>query len=82
MEHSEESIARWKESYGGKLPHMMTIHGNALNIALTEGEALIGFDRIYIGASVEQRDLPKLTALLKPGGVLVGPGKLTIAMLN
>lgn len=73
VDHSEASVTRWKASYGGKLPHMMTIQGNALNISMNEGEALIGFDRIYIGASVEQRDLSKVTALLKPGGVLVGP---------
>jgi len=52
---------------------MQMIHGDALNIAMTDGEALIGFDRIYIGASVSPKYLSKLRSLLKIGGVLVGP---------
>ena len=40
----------------------------------TKGESVVGFDRIYIGASVDKEDLANITKLLSPGGVLVGPG--------
>lgn len=73
VEHCNASIARWKSSFRGRLPYMQMIHGDALNITLNDGEALIGFDRIYIGASVNPNYLSKLRALLKTGGVLVGP---------
>jgi protein-L-isoaspartate O-methyltransferase len=49
--------------------------GNGLEINATLGEAAVGFDRIYIGAAVSRRDMPKLANLLRPGGVLVGPGE-------
>jgi protein-L-isoaspartate O-methyltransferase len=75
IDHCDNSIARWKAVYDGKLPHMKLIHGNALNISMHEGEALIGFDRIYIGASITRNSLFKLMSLLKTRGVLIGPGK-------
>jgi len=73
VQHSLEAISKWKIAFDGKIPHLEVIHGNALNISMDEGEALVGFDRIYLGAAIDQEDLPKLISLLKPGGVLVGP---------
>lgn len=75
IEHSENAIDEWKAVYPGKVPHLQLIHGNALNISMNEGEALVGFDRIYVGASISRSNLSMLKSLLKPGGVLVGPGK-------
>ena len=75
IEHCENAISRWQTVYRGKVPHMQLIHGNALNISMNEGEALVGFDRIYIGASISRTNVSALTSLLKPGGILVGPGK-------
>ena len=77
VQHCKESIARWKQSYppARAINHFEIIHGNALNIATNKGEALLGFDRIYIGAAVDGSVLPRLKKLLKPGGILVGPGE-------
>lgn len=60
---------------------MQMLHGDALNIAMDEGEALIGFDRIYVGASVSRSYISVLRALLKAGGILVGPGKFKVFAL-
>lgn len=73
LDHCEGAIARWKAMYHDKLPHFQLVHGNALNISMNEGEALVGFDRIYVGASISRNNLSALTSLLKPGGILVGP---------
>jgi len=54
-------------------PHLHFIHGNGLNVSPTTGESVVGFDRIYVGAAVERSDLPKISKLLCPGGILVGP---------
>eukprot|EP00540_Astrosyne_radiata_P004000 CAMPEP_0116841026 /NCGR_PEP_ID=MMETSP0418-20121206/10691_1 /TAXON_ID=1158023 /ORGANISM="Astrosyne radiata, Strain 13vi08-1A" /LENGTH=516 /DNA_ID=CAMNT_0004471397 /DNA_START=64 /DNA_END=1614 /DNA_ORIENTATION=+ len=72
VNHSKSAIARWQATQT-EMPHMQVIHGNALYISKNKGESAMGFDRIYIGASVERTNLSKLTSLLKPGGVLVGP---------
>ena len=56
-------------------PHIEILHGNGLNISSTSGESVVGFDRIYIGASVDSIDVMELKQLLSPGGILVGPGK-------
>jgi protein-L-isoaspartate O-methyltransferase len=76
-QHCKESIARWKEHHAPAraIHHIDIIHGNALHIAADEGEASLGFDRIYIGAAVDGIVLSRLKNLLKPGGILVGPGK-------
>jgi protein-L-isoaspartate O-methyltransferase len=76
-QHCKESIARWKEhnAPARAIHHIDIIHGNALQIAADEGEASLGFDRIYIGAAVDSIVLSRLKKLLKPGGILVGPGK-------
>eukprot|EP00536_Pseudo-nitzschia_multiseries_P014718 jgi/Psemu1/69205/estExt_Genemark1.C_7590011 len=49
------------------------IHGNALELNTNRGECALGFDRIYIGASIQKLNLHMFKKLLKPGGVLVGP---------
>ena len=64
------------------VPDIEWVHGNALNINPNKGEAIVGFDRIYIGASVDKEHLPKLTCLLRPGGILVGPGKLSFCGIH
>eukprot|EP00543_Licmophora_paradoxa_P005520 CAMPEP_0202442050 /NCGR_PEP_ID=MMETSP1360-20130828/1538_1 /ASSEMBLY_ACC=CAM_ASM_000848 /TAXON_ID=515479 /ORGANISM="Licmophora paradoxa, Strain CCMP2313" /LENGTH=473 /DNA_ID=CAMNT_0049057293 /DNA_START=98 /DNA_END=1519 /DNA_ORIENTATION=- len=71
--HSRDAIDRWKQAYSGKLPQIQIVHGNALNILLDKGEATVGFDRIYIGAAINRTDLNKVTCMLKPGGIMVGP---------
>ena len=53
-------------------PHI--IHGNGLCISTNDGESLVGFDRIYIGAAIERGDLSRMSKLLSPGGILVAPG--------
>ena len=53
--------------------NMTIIHGNGLNIAPHKGESVVGFDRIYVGAALEEEELPKIRNLLGPGGVLVAP---------
>lgn len=67
-------MQRWKNSRSQNIPHIEWIHGNALNIDPSKGEAVVGFDRIYVGASIEKENLHKLTCMLRPGGILVGPG--------
>lgn len=74
VQHSLNAISEWKADADAEIPSIDMIHGNALNISMQEGEALIGFDRIYVGAAVDPSELTKFTCLLKPGGVLVGPG--------
>lgn len=75
VNHSKNAIDAWKQASTRDSPQIHIIHGNGLEIDPTCGESVIGFDRIYVGASVERRHLSKLTKLLRPGGILVGPGK-------
>ena len=84
VQHCKDSIARWKHHHppAQAIHHIDIIHGNALNIAVNKGEALLGFDRIYIGAAVDGSALPRLKKLLKPGGILVGPGRIHIFVDN
>jgi len=55
------------------IPPIEIIHGNGLEISSCVGESVVGFDRIYIGASIEKADLPNIKSLLCPGGMIVGP---------
>lgn len=81
MQHAQESWARWQAANPTlKIPQISLLHGNALEISVDEGEAVTGFDRIYVGATVPRRKLHRLAQLLKPGGILVGPGKLDTAV--
>ena len=76
VQHCKSSIEEWKAAHGrSSTPHIEIIHGNALNVNKRQGETLVGFDRIYVGASVERHQLHQFTSLLRPGGILVGPGK-------
>ena len=75
VDHCRASIKEWKQACGLELPLMEVIHGNALQIATDQGEAVTGFDRIYVGASVERRKLPNIVKMLRLGGLFVGPGK-------
>ena len=76
VQHAKGAMTRWKGVIRKPVPRIEWIHGNGLHINPDKGEAVIGFDRIYVGASVEKNDLPKLANLLRPGGILVGPGML------
>lgn len=78
VEHCQEAIMAWKATRPNTsaLAHIDILHGNGLQIDSRQGESNVGLDRIYIGAAVERRELNQLVALLKPGGILVGPGAL------
>jgi protein-L-isoaspartate O-methyltransferase len=80
LEHSRSAIEEWKASRASsqEMPPIELIHGNGLQIDGTLGQCRVGLDRIYIGAAVEKHDLCQLASLLKPGGILVGPGKDTL----
>jgi protein-L-isoaspartate O-methyltransferase len=56
------------------LPHMEFVHGNGLHIDATRGESIVGYDRIYVGSSIDQRAVAKLTSMLRLGGILIAPG--------
>lgn len=73
VEHARACTERWKSSHKKPVPDIQWIHGNALTIDSGKGEAVVGFDRIYVGSSVGKEDLPKLASLLRAGGILVGP---------
>lgn len=55
---------------------MEFVCGNGLEIDATKGECQFGFDRIYVGAAVQRSYLNKFAELLRPGGILVAPGRL------
>jgi protein-L-isoaspartate O-methyltransferase len=74
-DHGMSCVQRWKdENRHLDLPWMEFINGNGLHIDTNTGESIHGFDRIYVGAAVERAKLRQLTALLRVGGILVGPG--------
>ena len=76
MKHCHSAISKWKEAVPAAQEHK-NIHvmlGNALEIDADAGECILGFDRIYIGAAVSADELLWFKRLLKPSGVLVGPG--------
>ena len=77
IRHSKEAIAEWKETSPSNkgIPHIDIIHGNALELSTDKGECALGFDRIYIGAAIHKLNLRMFKTMLKPGGVLVGPGE-------
>lgn len=77
-DHGITSVNRWKGDNGDiELPLMEFLLGNGLNIETKTGEASYGFDRIYIGAAISRSKLAELAALLRFGGVLVGPGTVS-----
>ncbi len=78
IRHSEEAIAEWTKTLPSekKAPNIDIIRGNALELSTEEGECTLGFDRIYIGAAIHKFNLHMFKKMLKPGGILVGPGKL------
>lgn len=75
IEHCKQAITNWKResSAAQRMQQIEIIHGNALNLDIAVGECALGFDRIYIGASIEVHQLPMFKKILKPGGILVGP---------
>ena len=75
VEHCKAAVANWQEaSANGQLvDNIHVLHGNALHIDISRGEACFGFDRIYIGAAIRLGQLHQFAELLKPGGILVGP---------
>lgn len=93
IEHCKASFAKWKVTsitengnissinFMDDTPTIHIIKGNGLNILNSEGESVVGYDRIYIGAAVDRIELANITKLLSPGGILVGPGKFTDVIL-
>ena len=78
LEHARGSMEEWQEARLGDdnaLGQMQVLHGNGLCISTDHGEGAVGLDRIYIGAAVGKQYLNQLVQLLKPGGILVGPGQ-------
>jgi len=75
IEHCKRAIADWKRECSAalKIQQIEIIHGNALELDIEVGECALGFDRIYVGASIEVHQLPMFKKILKPGGILVGP---------
>ena len=85
LAHCEQALAAWKEEQREKeeeeLAYLQFVQGNGLEIDGSTGEPTVGFDRIYIGAAVDRRDLVPLANLLRPNGVLVGPGEYIMLLL-
>ena len=77
IQHCHESVQKWKNTHAfNKVVqdvHLEVVHGNGLCISLDDGEARVGFDRIYIGATLSLHHLKRVLALLAPGGILVCP---------
>lgn len=75
IEHCKQAISNWRRecSAAQRMQQINIIHGNALELDIEIGECALGFDRIYIGASIEVHQLPLFKKILKPGGILVGP---------
>jgi len=83
IEHCLESVKRYKDANPDRVhPHMEFIHGNGMNVDASIGESRVGYDRIYVGASIERSTLNQLVALLRPGGILVGPGTFLLCWLT
>ena len=74
--HGQRAVRQWQEAHGHKTTttRMEFLQGNALTIQAHQGEAHVGFDRIYVGAALEVEDLPPIANLLRPNGILVCPG--------
>jgi protein-L-isoaspartate O-methyltransferase len=78
-DHGLEAVHRWKaENDDIAMPPMDFVHGNGLNIDTTTGEAFHGFDRIYVGATIERSKLSELALMLRFGGIIVGPGTILL----
>eukprot|EP00934_Nitzschia_sp_Nitz4_P005359 Nitzschia sp. Nitz4//scaffold10_size219509//109914//111663//NITZ4_001431-RA/size219509-augustus-gene-0.246-mRNA-1//1//CDS//3329532929//5349//frame0 len=75
IEHFKEAVAAWRAQLPpGSANHQIEVfHGNAFEIDQTTGEGALGFDRIYIGAAIDEEHLGHFKRLLRPGGILVGP---------
>lgn len=74
LRHCQQAVNKWKESRG-PVARMEFLQGNGLWMDAAQGEARMGFDRIYVGAALETEDLEPIANLLRPNGVLVCPGK-------
>ena len=83
ISHSREAIAAWRDTQSAnqELSNIDIIHGNALELDINTGECALGFDRIYIGAAIEKDNVHMFKRMLKPGGILVGPGKLRMRLI-
>ena len=77
IRHSKKAIEAWKNFHSSTrmTSNIDFIHGNALELNTNEGECALGFDRIYIGAAIHKLNLHMFKKMLKPGGILVGPGE-------
>ena len=74
IEHCMVSVSSWKNhTPTGSYVNLKLSHGNGLSILPNEGQGRVGFDRIYVGATISFQDLSKVMPLLSPGGILVCP---------
>lgn len=74
IEHAKKAIEEWKRERAHDIvaPEIRFFQGNGLNIQ-PEGESRFGYDRIYVGASIDTDQLPLIEKFLAPGGILVAP---------
>jgi protein-L-isoaspartate O-methyltransferase len=77
--HGQHAVQQWQHASRQTRhpPKMVFLQGNGLMLHPSEGEACMGFDRIYVGAALELEALQPIANLLRPNGVLVCPGKST-----
>lgn len=76
INHARTTIASWKKHEAANVCKTQNIElftANALELNINKGECALGFDRVYIGAAIEKKNLNMFKNMLKPGGVLVGP---------
>ena len=74
IEHAKRAMYVWKRERAHDIvtPEIKFFHGNGFNIK-NQGESRLGYDRIYVGGSIDRFQLPLIENLLAPGGVLVAP---------
>lgn len=74
IEHAKRAVQGWKieRAHDIVTPEIKFFHGNGFNIKL-QGESRLGYDRIYVGGSIDRFQLPLIENLLAPGGILVAP---------
>ena len=72
LNHCQAAISNWVESIDYAVATPILYQGNGLELS-NEGECRLGFDRIYVGASISPYDLRNIQGFLSPGGILVAP---------
>ena len=75
VEHCQTSVAWWQAEAQLALRPLEVITGNAYHL-----ESSVLFDRIYVGAAIDEADLARIVDLLRPGGIFVGPGRTIVVV--